>query len=118
MGLFARLNRPATRSFLQREYCCAEGVDLHRQCARERGVNGGHITPPPAPSRLSLALDPQLGRAHRHQHVALSLFSAISLAEDRHKNSIQVVCKCEWTFSVDHLSRFAEVLSACDRIPP
>jgi hypothetical protein len=49
-------------------------VDLYLECARECGVDGGDVALPLAAGWFSLAVDSQLGRAHCHQHVALSVF--------------------------------------------
>ena len=66
LGLFDRIDRTTTRRFLQPAFGDTVGVDLHRECARERGVDGGDVALPFAAGRLSLALDYELGGAHRH----------------------------------------------------
>lgn len=53
------------------------GVDLHRERARERGVDGGDVALPLTPSGLPLALDSQLGRTDRHQHDALPVLGVV-----------------------------------------
>ena len=53
------------------------GVDLYPERARECGVDGADVALPVAACRLSLAMDSQLGRAHCHQHVSLSVFGVV-----------------------------------------
>jgi len=48
-----------------------------RECARQRSVDGGDIALPLAAGWLSLVMDTQLGRAHCHQHVTLSVFGVV-----------------------------------------
>ena len=76
-GMFDWLNRVITRSFLQPAFCSTVGVDLYLECARECGVNGGDVALPLTAGWLSLALDSQLGGAHCHQYVALSVFRVV-----------------------------------------
>lgn len=80
MGLFDWIDRTPACSFLQLAFCDTVGVDLHFECACERGVDGGDVALFLAARWLSLAMDSQLGRAHCHQHVALSLFGVVILA--------------------------------------
>ena len=77
MGLFAWIDRAATCSVLQLAFAVTVGMDLYPERARERRVDGGDAALHVASRWLSLALDSQLGRAHRHQHVALSIVSVV-----------------------------------------
>jgi len=84
LGLFDRVDRTIACSFLQLPFCDAVGVDLYLECARECDVNGGDVALPLAAGGLSLAMGFQLGCAHRHQHVALSVIGVVIIArQDR-----------------------------------
>lgn len=78
--MFDWIDRTTTRSFLQLEFCDTIGADLYLECARECGVDGGDVALPLAAGWLSLAMDSELGRAHCHQHVALSVFGVVIIA--------------------------------------
>ena len=79
MGLFDWLDRTLTSSFLQLAFCEPVGVDLDLECTCECGVDGRDVALPLAAGWLSSALDPQLGRAHRDQHVAVSIFGVVMI---------------------------------------
>lgn len=88
LGLFDWLDRALARGFLQPVLADAVGVDLGRECARERGADGRHVALPPATRRFSFVVDAQLGRGDRHQHdqrtsAHISLFHSKTL--DRYK---------------------------------
>ena len=53
------------------------GVDFNRQRTGKRGLDGNNVARTATPRWLSLAVDSQLDRADRHQHVALSIVSAV-----------------------------------------
>lgn len=77
LGLFDWIDRTPTCSFLQLAFGDPVGVDLYRECARECDVDGGDVALPLATGWLSLALDSQLDRPHRHQHVTLSVVGVV-----------------------------------------
>ena len=77
MGLFDWIDRTTTRGFLQLAFYDTVGVDLGVECTRECGVDGGDVALALAAGWLSLAMDSQLGRAHRNQHVAVSIFGVV-----------------------------------------
>lgn len=64
------------------------GVDINRQCTGERSVDGNNVARTAPPRRLSLAMDAELGSTDRHQHVALSIVSAVKL-----KSGSDILCK-------------------------
>ena len=76
--MFDWIDGTTTGSFLQLAFSDTVGVDLDRQCARERSVDGVYLALPVAAGWLSLALDSQLGRADCHQYVALSVFGVVT----------------------------------------
>ena len=80
MGLFDRIDRTTTRSFLQLAFYDTVGVDLYRERARKCGVDGCDVALPVAAGWLSLAMDSQLDRAHCHPHVALFVFGVVTIA--------------------------------------
>ena len=80
MGLFDRVDRTTTRSFLQLAFGDTVGLDLCRECTRECGPDGSNVALPFAAGWLSLAMDSQLGHPHCHQHVALSVFGVVKTA--------------------------------------
>ena len=57
MGLFDRIDRAVTCSFLQLAFGDAVGLDLYLERARECGVDGGDVALPLAAAWLSLAMD-------------------------------------------------------------
>jgi hypothetical protein len=77
LGLFDWIDRTLTRGFLQLTCCDTVGVDLYLECACERGVDGRNVAVLLAAGWFSFALDSQLGRAHRHQHVVISVFGVV-----------------------------------------
>ena len=77
LGLFDRIDRTTTRSFLQPAFSGAVDMDLNPERARECGVDGVDIALPLAAGRLSLALDAQLDRADCYQHVAFPVFGVV-----------------------------------------
>ena len=73
MGLFDWICRSLAGSLLQLSDRATVGMDFRRQCTGERGPDGDNVARPAAPRWLPLAMDSQLGRADRHQHVVLSI---------------------------------------------
>lgn len=80
LGVFDWIDRTFTCGFLQLAICDTVGVDFYYERARECGIDGSDVALPLAAGWLSLAMDSQLGRAHRHQHVALPVFGVVSFS--------------------------------------
>ena len=55
------------------------GVDIDRECTSERGLDGDNVARAAASGWVPLAVDAELGSADRHQHVALSIVSAVAI---------------------------------------
>lgn len=69
--------RTLARGVLQLPHLGAMGIRFDFQRAGECGLNGGDFAFPVATSGIPLAVDPELGRADRNQHVALSVVSVV-----------------------------------------